>query len=267
MIRKRLLSRSTVDPPILPDRVELDRDPRPAGPRSRAARRSVGTRPEVVEDHRPDVEDERLRRVERLLDHRHEEAQLAAGAVRVAAEQPFHDLGLEDDVRQALGRPVVHRPGDLAAEILLGVEDDPRHRRAAARRRQPRGRPPRHRRAAPTDPAPSTGSGRRTSRPRARQAVAEPGERLALALEDVDLGLHHRRPPGERHELGVERDQVVRRQVDARASFSVVWIRRCSCRVASVWAWATSISISVSSPSSAAISIAETIGQIAVAAG
>ncbi len=46
-------------------------------PRSRVARRSVGTRPEVVEHHRPHVEDERLRRVERLLDHRDELADLA----------------------------------------------------------------------------------------------------------------------------------------------------------------------------------------------
>ena len=48
--------------------------------------------------------------------------------------EPLDDLGLEDDVGQALGRPVVHRPGDLAAEVLLGAEDQPRHgRRDAAR--------------------------------------------------------------------------------------------------------------------------------------
>ncbi len=41
-------------------------------------------------------------------------------------DEPLHDLGLEDDVRQALGRAVVHRPGDLAAQVLLGAQEQPR---------------------------------------------------------------------------------------------------------------------------------------------
>ena len=51
---------------------------------------------------------------------------LAASGSR--GDQPVDDLGLEDDVGQALGGPVVHRPGDVAAEILLGREDHPGHR-------------------------------------------------------------------------------------------------------------------------------------------
>ena len=63
-------------PPVLAHRVELDRD---AGPSAALARRAPQRRDqaEVVEDHRPDVEDERLGRLERLLDHRHELADLA----------------------------------------------------------------------------------------------------------------------------------------------------------------------------------------------
>jgi hypothetical protein len=40
--------------------------------------------------------------------------------------EAIHDLGLEDDVGQALGRPVVHLPGDLAPQVFLGGEDHPR---------------------------------------------------------------------------------------------------------------------------------------------
>ena len=37
-----------------------------------------------------------------------------------------------------------------------------------------------------------------------------------LALEDVDLGFHHRRPTGQRHELGVEGEEVLLRHADRR---------------------------------------------------
>ena len=49
-------------------------------------------------------------------------ARAAAGS---RSDEPLDDLGLEDDVGQALGRAVVHRPGDLAAEVLLGGQDHP----------------------------------------------------------------------------------------------------------------------------------------------
>ena len=97
-------------PPVLAQRIELDRD---AGPAAALAGRAAEGRhqPEVVEDHRPDVEDERLRRLERLLDHRDEQADLALAALRVAADEPLDDLGLEDDVGQALGRARRASPG------------------------------------------------------------------------------------------------------------------------------------------------------------
>src|SRR5204863_921381 len=72
-------------------------------------------------------------------DHRREQVQLAAGPVRIAPEQALHDLGLEDDVREALGWAVVHRASDLAAQVLLGVEHDPRHRRIGIAGRELRG--------------------------------------------------------------------------------------------------------------------------------
>ena len=60
---------------------------------------------------------------ERLLDHRHELAELPGGTRRVAFHEALDDLGLEDDVREALGGAVVHRPGDLPAQVLLCGED------------------------------------------------------------------------------------------------------------------------------------------------
>ena len=42
---------------------------------------------------------------------------------RFGGDQPLYDLRLEHDVREALGRPVVHRPRDLAAE-RAGVHVD-----------------------------------------------------------------------------------------------------------------------------------------------
>src|SRR5439155_1482335 len=87
----------------------------------RAWARSRRAEAEIVEDHRPDVEDERLRRVERLLDHQDEKPDLVESAVWVTAQEPLDDLRLEDDVGQALSGSVVHRPRDLATEVLLGV--------------------------------------------------------------------------------------------------------------------------------------------------
>src|SRR6185369_14402384 len=95
-----------VDPPVLADRVELDRDPGP--PSALPCGPPEGRyEAEVVEDHRADVEDERLRRVEGLLDHRDEQPELGARTFGIAAQEPVEDLRLEDDVREALGGPVV----------------------------------------------------------------------------------------------------------------------------------------------------------------
>ena len=93
------------------------------------------------------VEDERLGRLERALDHGDQLADLGPGRGRVAIQEALHDLGLEHDVRQALGRPVVHGPGDVAAEVLLGRQDHAVARAAGvdadARPRAPAGRPQR----------------------------------------------------------------------------------------------------------------------------
>ena len=60
-----------------------------------------------------------------MLDHRHQLADLARRGGRIARDEPLDDLGLEDDVREALGRAVVHGPRDLAAQILLRAQDQP----------------------------------------------------------------------------------------------------------------------------------------------
>ena len=49
---------------------------------------------------------------------------LVARARGIALHEVLDDLGLEHDVGQALGGPIVHRAGDLASKILLRVEDD-----------------------------------------------------------------------------------------------------------------------------------------------
>ena len=184
-IRKRPLSSSIGSRRSVP--IDSNSTGTPARrPRSRAARRSVGTSP----------------RSSRTIGRTSKMNDFVASSVcwtiatswrtsplapsRVAADEPLDDLGLEDDVRQALGRAVVHRPGDLAAEVLLGAQDDPGdagRRHVAPQRR--RHRRPAHR---PRPRAPRRPRRRRRGRRQARRPIAEPGQRLALALEDVDLG-------------------------------------------------------------------------------
>ena len=82
-IRNRPLSSSIGSRRSVP--IESKSTGTPAAPAAIARRPAEGRHePEVVEDHRPDVEDERLRRVEGLLDHRDELADLGAGLRRVA---------------------------------------------------------------------------------------------------------------------------------------------------------------------------------------
>ena len=188
-------------PPVRPERVELDRRRPARRPRSRAARRSVGTSP----------------RSSRTIGRTSKMNDFVASSVcwTIATSwrtsppafagsrrhEPLDDLGLEDDVRQALGRAVVHRPGDLAAEVLLGVEDQPRDgRRDAARVGGPR--PP-----APVLAGRAAGIGtsperRSATRHSAASASRIPAEGPALALEDVDLRLHQRRALGQRGRAG-----------------------------------------------------------------
>ena len=173
-------------PSILAQRVEFDRD---AGPTAALARRAAERRheAEVVEDHRPDVEDERLGRLERLLDHRDQLPDLAArpwlGSRR---HQALDDLGLEDDVGQALGGAVVHRPGDLAAQVLLRVEHQPRdgRRHRARPRSETAGADARRRRPPSSAHVAASAS---SDSAYAASGVAIAPERPSLALEDVDL--------------------------------------------------------------------------------
>ena len=98
----------------------------------------------------------------------------------VALEQALDDLGLEHDVGEALGRPVVHRPGDVAAEVLLGRQH---HSPTMAGCGPPVAGPPR----VGTPPGPSP---RRRRRQR-RHGLADAGEPLAVALQRLLLAREH----------------------------------------------------------------------------
>ena len=142
---------------------------RPAG-RARGPRAGAsGTRPEVVEDHRPDVEDERLGRLERLLDHRHELADLGAGLGRVACRRAAPRSGPGGRCWSGSG------PGRRASPGRSRGAGPPGRRAGGARR--PGG----------TAAAGVAGAGlpRRRRWRRRERHVAEAGERLGIGGERV----------------------------------------------------------------------------------
>ena len=152
--------------------------------------------------------------------------------LRVRADQPLDDLGLEHDVRQALGRPVVHRPGDLAPQVLLGAQDQPRDRRRTASRAVCRGRPrPRRRPRA-------VASGLAD----AERAAGVAGERIPEARRAPCACPRGRRPafPSARRAWSASTSCAFRsrrrsvgrgRRRSGERSFSAAWARRCSWRV------------------------------------
>ena len=109
-------------------------------PRSRVARRSVGTRPRSSSTIGRTSKMKFLVASSVCWTIETSSCSSPVALVGSRVEQPLHDLRLEDDVGQRLGRPVVHRAGDLAAQVLLGGQDDARdggglgdrRRRAAA---------------------------------------------------------------------------------------------------------------------------------------
>src|SRR5439155_5719951 len=82
-----------------------------------------GDQAEVVEDHRPKLEDEPAELLQRLVDHLPERRQLTARLLGVDVEETLADLRLEDDVRHRLRRTVVDLPGDALALLLLRIDD------------------------------------------------------------------------------------------------------------------------------------------------
>src|SRR5207253_11121569 len=80
-------------------------------------------RSEVVEDHRPELEDEAAQLLQRLVDHLPERGELAPRLLRIDIEETLADLRLEDDVRHRLRRAVVHLARDALALFFLGVDD------------------------------------------------------------------------------------------------------------------------------------------------
>ena len=110
-----------IEAPIGAQRFEADAPARPPGAvLGGAAQR--GHEAKVIEDHRPDVEDECLGLLESVLDHVAQRVELALAGRGILAQQALYDFRLQGDVGDALGRPVVHLAGDLAAHLLLCLE-------------------------------------------------------------------------------------------------------------------------------------------------
>ncbi len=128
-----------------------------------------------------------------MLDHSYELPDLGLGLARVAVEQPLHDLSLESDVGEALSRTVVHGPRDLAAQVFLSSQDQPRDCRGQGRACVELVRGVLGNRTAHRSPVQFGAV--------APQALAVPAENLQLALQDVDLRFHDGRALGQGDEL------------------------------------------------------------------
>ncbi|GIW20568.1 MAG: hypothetical protein KatS3mg065_0864 [Chloroflexota bacterium] len=109
--------------------------------------------------------------------------------------------------------PVVHRPGDLPTEVLLGRQHHPRRRRRKDLEVDGLGLPAgllpgRRRRSRSSEiglgPTASTLERRQLRREGIDvpgEGLPEPPQGLLLPFQDVDLGFHDRRPAGEGDEL------------------------------------------------------------------
>src|SRR5256714_8112232 len=78
---------------------------------------------EVVEDHRPQLEDEPPQLLQGLVHHLPQRRELATRLLGVHVEETLADLRLEDDVRHRLRRAVVDLAGDALAFFFLRVDD------------------------------------------------------------------------------------------------------------------------------------------------
>ena len=104
--------------------------------------------PELVEERRPELADERPDVAELAAEQLAHEPELGPRHPRIAVEDALDVLDLEDRVRQGLGRPVVDLLGETRSLGLLGL-DDPhldvvrtvrRRRRSGTRLESPRSR-------------------------------------------------------------------------------------------------------------------------------
>ena len=92
-------------------------------PTCSAVSRIAPSRPELGEDRRAELADERPDVAELAPQELAQEAELGRGEGRVPAEHPLHDLHVEDGVGEGLGRPVVDLSGQPRPLRLLGLED------------------------------------------------------------------------------------------------------------------------------------------------
>src|SRR5438132_1648740 len=82
-----------------------------------------GNEPEVIEDHRAELEDEPSELLQCLVHHLPQRRELAPGLLSVDVEEALADLRLKDDVRHRLRRAVVDLPRDPLALLFLRVDD------------------------------------------------------------------------------------------------------------------------------------------------
>ncbi len=235
----------------LPEGLEIDGQ---AGPLAPLAGRATERRhePQVVEHHRPDVEDEGLGGLERLL----RPCRPAAGSRPARGPGPcptrrstiwawrtmFVRLWAGPS---CIARAISRRRSSWASSSIRGTAASPS---AMAADPVPRGA---------EDGAEAAGSTPRPSR-LGSHGVAVAGHGPALALEDLDLRLHQGRALGEGDELDAQLGDLVRLGVlaSARSACRDAPLRRDSWRDASALAWVTSRSISPSSRSRRATSSA-----------
>ncbi|HEY8861812.1 MAG TPA: hypothetical protein VIN37_06975 [Candidatus Limnocylindria bacterium] len=137
--------------------------------------------PEVVEDHRAELEDEAAQLLQRLVHHLAERRELLARTILVHAVEALADLRLQDDVRHRLGGAVVDLAGDPPPLLLLSVDDGLEELVLIEDRRRVRG----HRRGAEV--------GKLVTR--AADQRLHPIEQLALRLQGSHLAFHREPAP------------------------------------------------------------------------
>jgi len=139
--------------------------------------------PEVVEDHRAQLEDEATQLLQSLVHHHPQARELLPRALRVDLVEALADLRLQDDVGHRLRGTVVHLARDAAALLLLRVDDRLEELRlveALGGRRRGRGR---------------WGGGRVAElRLRALDERQHAVEELALRVQRRELTLHRHAP-------------------------------------------------------------------------
>ena len=238
-MRNMALSSSVLEPRVRAHRLEAHGHARATSPlRGRAPQ--GWDEAEIVEDHRPDVEDECLCRLERALDHGHELAQLPFRLRWVARDQPLTTcawsamLAMLCAGPSCISRAISRRISSWAAITSRDEVVAPR--------------PVDSCRASSADTRRAADPGHDLAQP-----LVVTMQRALLALEHLQLALHHRLAARLREQLGARLAEHGRISVRApgrgRSSAPLPGLGAASWRSASEVAWRMSSSISASSRS------------------